>query len=136
MLQGSFHQTTTRSTSTRCPICRMLASRNPDRYSIRPKLHLFLEMAIEGHCPSLSWCYREDFGGSLAHLAVRRGGRDTTHACSANILDHFRLHWDVPALRYHDSRGQQASLLRIRFDCQAGRVASYLFLAPHPTRQL
>ena len=37
------------------------------RYTITPKLHLFLELTAEGCRPNQSWCYREeDFGGFLA----------------------------------------------------------------------
>ena len=40
------------------------------RYTITPKLHLFLELTAEACRPSLSWCYREeDFGGFLAGAA-------------------------------------------------------------------
>eukprot|EP00971_Amphidinium_carterae_P046157 908670-Amphidinium_carterae.1 len=60
---------------------------NSDRYTVPPKLHLFLELAREGVRPSMSWTYRdEDFGGCMAALARRRGGRDTPSATSYGTL--------------------------------------------------
>eukprot|EP00971_Amphidinium_carterae_P146528 2904355-Amphidinium_carterae.1 len=39
-----------------------LEAMNGDRYTVPPKLHMFLELAREGVRPSMSWTYRdEDF---------------------------------------------------------------------------
>ena len=43
---------------------------SPKRWQLRPKLHMFLELAAKGSNPSSSWNYREEsFGGSLARQA-------------------------------------------------------------------
>ena len=42
---------------------------DPDKWLLRPKHHLFLEMAADGAQPSASWTYREEsFGGSLSRM--------------------------------------------------------------------
>ena len=44
-------------------------------WKVKPKMHLWLELCSEGSQPSTFWCYRdEDYGGTVAHLARRRGG--------------------------------------------------------------
>ena len=67
------------------------------RYTITPKLHLFLELTAEGCRPSQSWCYREeDFGGFLAGVARRRGGHDSALATSRNTLMCFMAKQPLP----------------------------------------
>lgn len=64
----------------------------------KPKLHLFQELA-EFHvdCPSLFWTYRdEDFGGSIAQLARKRGGAKTPWAISKSVLDRHCAKHAVP----------------------------------------
>ena len=62
----------------------------------KPKLHLFLELCMEGSRPSSFWNYRdEDFGGSVARMARRRGGVLTITAFSTNLLRRFKLHQPV-----------------------------------------
>ena len=61
-------------------------------WRIKPKLHLFLELCREGSKPSMFWCYRdEDFGGSIARLARRRGGLCSAQGMSSNMLNRFRM---------------------------------------------
>ena len=70
------------------------------RWRVKPKMHLFLEMCAEGSKPSLVWTYRdEDFGGSCARMARRRGGLQRPPATSKNLLCKFRMQNSVPALR-------------------------------------
>ena len=67
------------------------------RYTITPKLHLFLELTAEACRPSLSWCYREeDFGGFLAGVARRQGGQDSALATSRNTLLCFMAKQPLP----------------------------------------
>ena len=59
---------------------------------VRPKLHLFLEICSSGSKPSLCWTYRdEDFGGSCAHMARRRGGLLNPSATSRIMLQRFMV---------------------------------------------
>ena len=55
----------------------------------KPKLHLFQELAeFFPDCPSLFWTYRdEDFGGSMAQLARRRGGASNPGVLSKSLLE-------------------------------------------------
>jgi hypothetical protein len=67
-------------------------------WKIKPKLHLFLELcSVERTRPSLCWNYRdEDFGGSVARLARRRGGLLSASAFSRNLI----LMWSMqPMIR-------------------------------------
>lgn len=67
-------------------------------WRIKPKLHLFLELTAEGSRPSQYWCYRdEDWGGSVARMARRRGGRSSVANFSASVLQRFRV--QQPAVR-------------------------------------
>ena len=74
------------------------AFEDPKSWRIKPKLHLFLELAAEGSKPALFWTYRdEDFGGSVSKLARRRGGLLSVKAFSCNLLQRFMMH--QPMLR-------------------------------------
>ena len=54
------------------------------------------EMHI-GTRPSLYWTYRdEDFGGTLARMARRRGGRSTARSTGESVLSRFAGKADVP----------------------------------------
>ena len=58
-------------------------------WRLKPKVHLFQELC-EFHvdCPSLFWTYRdEDFGGSMAQLAKRRGGPKGPGVISRAVLN-------------------------------------------------
>lgn len=71
-----------------------------DDYAVPPKLHQFQELAMEGCRPSRIWLYRsEDFAGSLARMAHRRGGRETAQATSSLALARFCAKQPVPNLR-------------------------------------
>ena len=77
-----------------------LAGMNDLRYSLPPKLHMWLELCCEGCVPSQSWNYRdEDFGGSVASMARRRGGKESAQATSMATLKSFMLKQPVPIIR-------------------------------------
>ena len=66
---------------------------------MKPKLHLLLELGLEGSNPSSSWTYRdEDFGGSMAHLSRRRGGLLKPLPTSSNLLRRFAIRHRLPHL--------------------------------------
>ena len=73
---------------------------NPKRWQIRPKLHLFLELAAEGDRPSASWNYREEsFGGSVGKQSHRKGGWPSPLAMSRSTLTKFCARERLPALK-------------------------------------
>ena len=56
-------------------------------WRIKPKLHFFLHLCSDGGDPSKHWCYRdEDFGGSVAKAARRRGGMSRPMTTSYRVL--------------------------------------------------
>ena len=68
-------------------------------WRLKPKLHLFLELAAEHGRPALCWTYRdEDYGGTIAKLSRRRGGKKTGCAWSAQTLQLFCIYNPVPRL--------------------------------------
>lgn len=75
------------------------ASPGDRAWRVKPKLHLFLELASEGGAPATCWTYRdEDFGGTASRLARSRGGRVRPGTTSQRLLAHFRLKSPVPRL--------------------------------------
>jgi hypothetical protein len=76
------------------------ASPTPTAWRVKPKMHLFLELARQRGDPSRSWCYRdEDFGGSISRMSRRRGGALKPQHTSQKVLQNFRLKSRVPRLR-------------------------------------
>ncbi|CAE7778726.1 unnamed protein product [Symbiodinium sp. CCMP2592] len=77
-----------------------LATIYPDQsvWRFKPKMHLFLHLCEESlDSPSLHWVYRdEDFGGSLAHIGSRRGGKNTASAVSHLVLQMFYAKNPIP----------------------------------------
>jgi hypothetical protein len=76
------------------------ASTSPWRWRVKPKVHLFLELAMEGPeggAAAANWTYRdEDWGGTAARLARRRGGALRPTLVSRNLLLNFKLKTAVP----------------------------------------
>ena len=71
----------------------------PEIWGVKPKLHQFLELCIDGGLPSANWNYRdEDFGGACAGMARRRGGSLGPTATSANLLTRSILRSPAPRL--------------------------------------
>ena len=71
-------------------------------WRVKPKMHLMQELCEEslGERPALSWCYRdEEFGGSLAQLARRRGGAHSALAVANAVILKFISRHPVPRLR-------------------------------------
>lgn len=68
---------------------------NPDddrRFRLKPKLHLFLHLCLEGGDPAKHWCYRdESFGGTVAKVARRRGGLYSPEATSLQVLQGLQM---------------------------------------------
>jgi len=76
------------------------ATTHNKRWVVKPKLHLFLELCSSGEKPSKFWAYRdEDFGGTCAHLARRRGGLLRPSATSASMLRKFMVKSRMPRIR-------------------------------------
>ena len=71
---------------------------NHHYFRIKPKLHLWLHLCEEGSTPRRTWTYRdEDFGGTISHVARRRGGFLNAKATSEQVQMHFKTH--TPAVR-------------------------------------
>ena len=72
---------------------------SPKRWQLRPKLHMFLELAAEGSNPSSSWNYREEsFGGSVSRQAHRKGGVTNPLAMSRSALTKFCAKESLPKI--------------------------------------
>ena len=68
------------------------------RWRMKPKTHLMQELCeMHTHNPSSNWLYRdEDFGGSMAAFARRRGGPARPAVVSACVLMKFRARHPLP----------------------------------------
>ena len=80
--------------AAQCVALEAAMNRRGDHVSwrLKPNMHMFLELCSDGSQPSLFWTYRdEDFGGSCAHLARRRGGLMRPGATSGALLRRFRI---------------------------------------------
>lgn len=61
-------------------------------WRIKPKLHLWLHITSDNSVPRLTWTYRdEDFGGSVARMARRRGNLLRCSSTSSNTLSRFKI---------------------------------------------
>ena len=68
------------------------------QFRMKPKLHLWLHLCSDGSRPSRFWVYRdEEFGGSVARRAHRRGGILSVQVVSRNVLQRFWM--QCPAFR-------------------------------------
>lgn len=85
-----------------CLIYVALGDHFDDDYSfkIKPKFHLWQELCLHSSgCPSTAWTYRdEDFGGTVAKLARRRGGKNTALCTARLVLNNFKAKESVPAV--------------------------------------
>ena len=80
--------------------CVALEQVSPEpHWRLKPKHHIFLHL-IEGmSTPSKTWTYRdEDFGGSIAKLARRRGGAHRPSTAAMLVLNKFRAKRSFPAV--------------------------------------
>ena len=60
-------------------------------WKIKPKFHIWQELCMMDSNPVSHWVYRdEDFGGYVAQVARRRGGKPTVRACGEQVLNKFR----------------------------------------------
>ena len=69
-------------------------------WTVKPKMHQFLEMCAGSSKPNLSWCYRdEDFGGTIAQLCRIKGGCwKKIKVYSSKMLTLFRTLNRVPRI--------------------------------------
>lgn len=66
-------------------------------WQLKPKHHLFLHLCESGSNPVDTWTYRdEDFGGAMAALARRRGGKNSPRASAERMLRLFCGKHEVP----------------------------------------
>ena len=101
-------------------------------WRVMPKMHLFLEMAMEGGEPAKNWVYRdEDFGGTAARLIRRRGGPGPRARLPPPATCSTASSWPLPCLASFDPRAHRsmapALLLHRRpesFRSSTGRSAS------------
>lgn len=64
-----------------------------------PKMHMFLELCMEGTEPNKFWCYRdEDFGGSMARQSKMKGSWRKLKTFSKHALDLFRMKNAAPRI--------------------------------------
>lgn len=71
-------------------------------WRVKPKLHLLQELCemSAGARPALFWTYRdEEFGGTCAQWARRRGGTHSAKAVGRSVLLRFITREAVPRLR-------------------------------------
>lgn len=71
-------------------------------WRVKPKLHLMQELCEEqlGSRPALLWCYRdEEFGGSCASMARRRGGRHSARSVAESVVLRFIAKESLPRAR-------------------------------------
>ena len=73
-------------------LCKELENAEEKTWMIKPKHHIFLEMALQGNNRD------EDFGGFLSHLAKARGGSHNPHSIGLRVLNNFRAK-ALPGLR-------------------------------------
>ena len=61
-------------------------------FRLKPKLHFFLHLCLDGGDPAKHWCYRDEgFGGTVAKIAHRRGGIATPTATSEQVVKGLAL---------------------------------------------
>ena len=69
-------------------------------FRIKPKLHLLLHITSDNSVPRLIWTYRdEDFGGSVARMARRRGNLLRCGSTSYTCLAKFKISNPVVRIR-------------------------------------
>ena len=72
---------------------------NPEKWLLKPKHHLFLELAADRALPSSYWTYREEsFGGSLSHMGHTKGGKTSVASMSRGVLQKFCGRERVPRM--------------------------------------
>ena len=76
-----------------CLLYSALAEKEPELWRLKPKTHLMQELCemCPGTNPSLFWTYRdEDFGGTIAKMSRRRGGKNSSFSTAQCVLAKFR----------------------------------------------
>jgi hypothetical protein len=60
-------------------------------WKVKPKFHIWQELCNMPDNPVSHWVYRdEDFGGYVAQVAKRKGGKNTVRATGEQVLNKFR----------------------------------------------
>ena len=93
-------------------------------------MHIWQHLCEESRdSPARFWVYRdEDFGGTLSHIATRRGGANTAHAISSMVLDMFLCKQSGPS-RGSLIASERKKRARLRSKFCFGRVArSFVFM--------
>ena len=93
------HEGLSQSCRRFCVMYSALQAASPEgNWTVKPKFHLWQELCEQStSCPATCWTYRdEDFGGSVAKLAHRRGGASVPGACSLQVLQKFRARHGLP----------------------------------------
>ena len=95
------------------------------RWSVKPKLHQFLELCSDGNLPSTNWNYQdEDFGGMCSRMGRRRGGQLGPKATSTNLISRFKLRTAFPRLV-----GRRRFNLRPAFSrLEGGHIYIYIYI--------
>ena len=102
--ESTFCRQTLQQSATRFALLYIALSEEAEQsgrrmFKLKPKLHLFLELAYSDIPPSAFWTYRdEDFGGLISRLAERRGGENTARATAAAVFQRFAAQEDLPRL--------------------------------------
>ena len=72
---------------------------NPKLWRVKPKFHMWQHLCESGSRPSTCWAYRdEDFGGAMAKMGHRRGGRSTPTAVAERVLVCFMSRFRLPCI--------------------------------------
>jgi hypothetical protein len=67
------------------------------RWGVKPKFHLFLEMTTCKSSPAKCWTYRdEDFGGTVANMCTRRGGKNSPVSVGRTLFAKFAAMHNPP----------------------------------------
>ena len=74
-------------------------SDNKKLWRFKPKFHLAMHLVESGSNPADFWNYRdEDFGGAVAALSRRRGGKNSPLATARRMLNCYCVKHKVPRL--------------------------------------
>ena len=90
--QNSMREHGVRFASLYVALHDLLNGQDEKSFKIKPKLHLFMHITSDNSIPRLVWTYRdEDFGGSVARMARRRGGVLRCSSTSKSSLAKFKI---------------------------------------------
>ena len=74
-----------------CLLYTALEDKDSKLWIVKPKFHQFVELSLQNSNPSKTWTYREeDYGGFLAQMGRRRGGKWDPRVVGQSVLQRFR----------------------------------------------